>query len=153
MASGLAVESLERLAQEVFELVKQLALVSPRGRRRPGDLKEGEFLTLALLQERGTMIVGEIQRELGVLPAQMSRIVRALENRDRPFILCRINPQDKRKVNVSLTEDGQRILSQYRQLRIGRILQVIQELREDEQEKLADVVESIRDALRRGNGE
>ena len=31
----------------------------------PGDLKEVEFLTLSLLQEHGTLIVGDIQIELG----------------------------------------------------------------------------------------
>jgi CRISPR system Cascade subunit CasE len=46
------------------------------------------------------MIVGDIQRLLGVLPAQMSRIIRSLENRDRPLIACHINPRDKRKVDV-----------------------------------------------------
>ena len=54
-----------------------------RRRRRLGDLKEVEFLTLAILQANGTMIVGDIQRILGVLPAQMSRIIRSMEQRPR----------------------------------------------------------------------
>ena len=71
----------EDIAQELFQVVTQICLSTLRGRRRAGDLKEVEFLTLSLLQAHGTMIVGDIQRVLGVLPAQMSRVIRALENR------------------------------------------------------------------------
>lgn len=149
MATGIAVESLERLAQEVFEVVRQLSLAAPRGRRRPGDLKEGEFLTLAMLQDNGTMTVGEIQRELGVLPAPMSRIIRSLENRDRPTVTCRLNPQDKRKIDVTMTEEGMKLLGEYSRHRVARILDVLRELQEDEQEALATIVERVRDILRR----
>ena len=64
------------LAQHLFDLVTHFCLVSPRGRRRTGDLKEVEFLTLSIMRAHGTMIVGDIQRLLGVLPAQMSRVIR-----------------------------------------------------------------------------
>src|SRR3989442_15694279 len=90
------------IAQDLFEVVTQICLSTLRGRRRAGDLKEVEFLTLSLLHDNGTMIVGDIQRLLGVLPAQMSRVIRSLENRDRPLIQCRINARDKRKIDVVL---------------------------------------------------
>src|SRR5271154_2469917 len=99
---------LSEIAQDLFEVFTQLCLSSPRGRRRPGDLKEIEFLSLSLLQDRKTMIVGDMQRHLGVLPAQMSRVIRSLENRQVAFITCRINPQDKRKIDVCLTEAGEK---------------------------------------------
>src|SRR5437764_2049487 len=91
---------LEELAHEVLEVLTSLGLAVPAVRRKPGDLKEIEYLTLAVLHGRGTMTVGDIQRLLGVLPAQMSRILRALEDRERPMIACHINPRDKRKVDV-----------------------------------------------------
>src|SRR5213593_4884794 len=81
----------EDVARELFEVLTQLGVAARRVRRREGGLKEVEFHTLAILQERGTMIVGDIQRLLGVLPAQMSRIIRALENRPQPLISCQIN--------------------------------------------------------------
>ncbi len=149
MASGAAVESLERLAQDVFALVKYFALTGPRGRRQPGHLKEGEFLTLVLLQERGTMTVGQLQRELGVLPAQMSRFVKGLEQRDPPYILGRVNLDDKRKIDCSLTPAGVKVLNDYRQARVSRILEVLRELDEEDVEHLAVIVEHIRAVLQR----
>jgi DNA-binding MarR family transcriptional regulator len=148
MATGVAIESMERLAQEVFDVVRQLTLSAPRGRRRPGDLKEGEFLTLSMLGERGTMIVGTIQRELGVLPAQMSRIIRSLESREQPLVSCRINPLDKRKVDVSLTQAGERTLGEYRRHRVARILDILRDLEGDDREHFAEIMDRIRDIMR-----
>src|SRR5437764_12107288 len=96
----------DELAPKLFDVITQFCLTVPRHRRRSGDLKEVEFLTLSILRQHDTLIVGDIQRMLGVLPAQMSRIIRALEMRDQPLIACRINPQDKRKIDVALTPAG-----------------------------------------------
>src|ERR1700730_1779812 len=101
MATGTG-HRLEDLAQELFQVVTQICLSTLRGRRRAGDLKEVEFLTLSLLQDHGIMIVGDIQRILGILPAQMSRVIRSLESRERPLIECSINARDKRKIDVEL---------------------------------------------------
>src|SRR4051812_1598542 len=97
IASGTDV-SVEDLAHRLIETVGQLGVPIPRARRKHGDLKEDEFLTLSILHQHETLIVGDIQRQLGVLPAQMSRIIRSLEDRDQPLIACSINPQDKRKI-------------------------------------------------------
>jgi DNA-binding MarR family transcriptional regulator len=128
---------LEETARGLFDVMTHFALTGPRGRRRAGDLKDVEFLSLALLHQHGTLIVGDIQRQLGVLPAQMSRIIRALESRDRPFILCRINSHDKRKIDVSLTPAGEKALVEYQGRRVQAITDVLRRLPEEEQEELA----------------
>src|SRR5260370_1583823 len=93
----------DELAEELFDVLTRLGFGGARGRRRDGALKDLEFRTLALLQRRKTMTVGDIQRRLGVLPAQMSRVLRALEGRQVPFLNCHIHPLDKRKINVGPT--------------------------------------------------
>src|SRR5437588_13092730 len=135
MAIGIG-QRTEDLAQELFTVVTQICLSTLRGRRRLGDLKEIEYLTLSLLQSNGTMIVGDIQRLLGILPAQMSRVIRALENRDRPLIQCRINPRDKRKIDVCLTPHGEKLLLEYQSKRVGRIIERLQQLSDDDQDEL-----------------
>jgi DNA-binding MarR family transcriptional regulator len=143
---------LEEIAQDLFEVVTQLCLASPRGRRRPGELKEIEFFTLTILQERGTMIVGEIQRLLSILPAQMSRIIRSLENRPEPLISCHINPRDKRKINVCLTEAGEKALHAYQAVRVRRIVELVRDLADDEQEQMIRLLERVRGLLERNPG-
>jgi DNA-binding MarR family transcriptional regulator len=127
---------LEDIANDLFEVFTRLGLSTLRGRRRTGDLKEVEFLTLSLLQAHGTIIVGDIQRLLGVLPAQMSRIIRALEGRERPLIQCRINARDKRKVDVALTSAGEKALMEYQTSRVARLAERLRALADDDLEDL-----------------
>jgi DNA-binding MarR family transcriptional regulator len=121
--------------------------VAPRHRRRNGDLKEVEFLTLSLLHQHGTLIVGDIQRQLGVLPAQMSRIIRSLESRDRPLIECRINPQDKRKIDVILAPAGVDAFENYQSTRLGSIARLLGKLPDDDLEELNRLVDKLHDLL------
>lgn len=139
--SGLRIDE---IAQEVFELFTHLGLTTPPRRRRADGLKEIEFLTLALLHDRGTMIVGDIQRLLGVLPAQMSRIIRALETRERPMVACHINPQDKRKVDVRMTPAGEKALHDYQAAQIDRIALALRVLSPELQEEFGRVLEKLR---------
>jgi DNA-binding MarR family transcriptional regulator len=146
MATGTG-HRLEDLAHELFNVVTQICLSTLRGRRRGGDLKEVEFLTLSLLHDNGTMIVGDIQRLLGILPAQMSRVIRALENRDRPLIQCRINTRDKRKIDVVLTGSGEKALVDYQGKRVRRIAEQLQSLTEEEQDELLRVLHRLHGLL------
>jgi DNA-binding MarR family transcriptional regulator len=148
MASGTGLQ-VEEIAQDLFEVVTQIGLSTLRGRRRVADLKEVEFLTLSILHAHDTMIVGDIQRLLGVLPAQMSRIIRALENRDRPLITCRINPRDKRKIDVCLTPAGEKALLDYRNASVSRIVEHLRHLPEEDQEDLTRTLEKLATLLGR----
>jgi len=141
---------LEDTARDLLEVMTHLSLTALRGRRRTGDLKEVEFLALAILSQHGTMIVGDIQKLLGVLPAQMSRIIRSLENRDRALIACHINSRDKRKVDVVATTAGEKALFEYQQARTSRLLTVLRELPEEDQQTLARLVEKLQGLLERG---
>ena len=98
------------------------------------------------------MIVGDIQRLLGVLPAQMSRIIRSLESRDRPLITCQINPRDKRKVDVGMTQAGEKALEEYQASRTDRLVKLLRDLPEDEQENLNRLIEKLHGLLERSPG-
>jgi len=141
---------IEDIAEDLFGVVTHLCLATPRSGRRNEVLKEVEFLTLAILHDRGTAIVGDIQRQLGVLPAQMSRIIRALENRSAPLIACRINPRDKRKIDVCLTEYGAKAFQEYQKVRVHRIVELLHDLPEEDQEELTGLLDKVRGLLERG---
>jgi DNA-binding MarR family transcriptional regulator len=148
MATGTG-HRVEEIAQDLFEVVTQICLSALRGRRRLGELKEIEFLTLSILQANGTMIVGNIQKLLGILPAQMSRVIRSLENRERPMIQCRINSRDKRKIDVCLTPYGEKALMDYQGVRVGRIVDRLRNLTEDDQEDVIRLLHKLNCLLER----
>ena len=95
------------------------------------------------------MIVGDIQRLLGVLPAQMSRVIRSLEARQWPLIGCRINPNDKRKIDVGLTEAGEKALLEYQGVHVRRIAELLHDMTEEDQESLVHLLEKVRTLLDR----
>lgn len=132
------------LAERSFQVITQILLSLPQGRRRDlGNLKEMEFFTLSILQQNQPMIVGKIQKILGVLPAQMSRIIRSLESRDRPLICCEINPGDKRKINVRLTTAGEKALADYLSPRVEVISDLLEKLNEEDREELAGLLQKL----------
>ncbi|MFQ3592190.1 MAG: MarR family transcriptional regulator [Gemmataceae bacterium] len=139
---------LEELAQHLFDVMTRFCLAVPRNRRRTGELKEIEFLTLSLLHQHESLIVGEIQRQLGILPAQMSRIIRALETREKPLISCRINSTDKRKIDVILTHEGLEAFKEYQMLRVQTISSILERLDRDDREQLNRLVKRLREVMR-----
>jgi DNA-binding MarR family transcriptional regulator len=135
---------LEELAHRSFLLITRMMLGLPRARRRnSSDLKEMEFMTLAALHQHQTMIVGDIQRILGVLPAQMSRIIRSLESRSTPLVACQINPKDKRKIDVQLTPAGEQVLAEYVLPRVRAISDLLSHLNDEERESLGHLLDRL----------
>ena len=143
VASGTGTK-LDDLAHHLFDVVTRFCLNVPRSRRRSGDLKDIEFLTLSLLHQREPLIVGDIQRQLGVLPAQMSRIIRSLEDRERPLIACHINTRDKRKVDVQMTAAGDKALKDYQASRVDRIATALRDLPEEIHDDLNRLLDKLR---------
>lgn len=135
--------SLTGMAEEIFSLSTSGWQVRQRSKPQgPADLSETEYLALDLLAHRGTLTVGQIQRHVGVLPAQMSRIIRSLEsNHSRPLIACTINARDKRKVDVALTEAGRAAHRQFRDARLAVTVEVLSHVSDRE---LADLMRGLR---------
>lgn len=147
MVASEAETRLDELAHQLFDVVTRFCQVVPRGRKRSGDLKDIEFLALSLLHQREPLIVGDLQRQLSVLPAQMSRIIRSLEARERPLIACRINVQDKRKIDVILTPAGRAAFQEYQMARVRTIATLLAKLSESDLEDVNRVLGKLHIAL------
>jgi DNA-binding MarR family transcriptional regulator len=113
-------QTIRHLALQIFEVTKRNWIESQREKMKSGiDLSESEFLALDALENVASLSVGELRQHVGVLPAQMSRIIKALEQRyDEKLVLCAINPRDKRKIDVSITPKGRRVVAGYRRAKI-----------------------------------
>jgi len=107
----------------MFERTKTLWRKSQSAKFKGGyDLSESEFLTLDALEGVDSLSVGELRRSVAVLPSQMSRIIKALEQRyDEKLVLCSINAQDKRKIDVSIAPRGRRAVDAYRKSKLTQI--------------------------------
>ncbi len=142
---------LEQMSEEILELTKlgMLARNAPRKRKGAGiDLSESEFLTLDFLCKEGSLTIGELQKRIRVLPAQMSRVIRALESKtSKPLITCRINTHDKRRIDVSATDDGRRARQQYRDARLSNTVKILAGLDPHDRREFMRILGRIREIM------
>lgn len=138
-------EQLKEFAEEIFELSKHIWAAQSRSKGQT-EITETEFLALdILIKANRPLTVGDIQRQIGVLPAQMSRIVRSLESKsDQPLIQCKINPSDKRKVDVELTPAGRKAHQSYRQIKLGSAEKILLGLNEEDRAEFMRILRMVR---------
>ena len=140
------------MVAEVFELIKiaSTARAQARGSQHE-DLSEAEFLALDALTQHEPLSVGDIQKQIGVLPAQMSRIIRALEHKGKDaFVQCAINPDDRRKIDVTITPKGRKARDAYREARMAFVTAVLNEMTPDDRRQFMHVVRRVRDSVTSG---
>lgn len=134
------------MAREIFELRKLSAVAAhPRTDKDPYDLSDSEFVALDALSRTDSMTVGELQKKVGVLPAQMSRIIRSLESKaDKPLVTCTLNPDDKRKIDVAISDTGRRAYQAYQAARLGRTMHILADLEESDRLEFIRILRLIR---------
>ncbi len=142
-------KKLAEMAAEIFELTMLSILARARARsaanRDEPHLTETEFLALDSLVKHGPMTVGDIQKTIGVLPAQMSRVIRALESKPGgSFVDCSINPDDRRRVDVTITAAGLAAREDYRNLRLTMTMEVLSGLRPEDRDEFIRILRTIR---------
>jgi DNA-binding MarR family transcriptional regulator len=139
-------QQLKEFAEEIFEVSKNVWAMQSRSKgRNQTEITETEFLALDfLLKSEEPATVGDIQRHIGVLPAQMSRIIRALESKSgQALIACKINAQDKRKVDVALTPAGRQAHQAYRQVKLGSTEKMLAGLNENDRAEFVRILRII----------
>jgi len=141
-------KTLDAMAMEIFELYRVVAQMRSRQTSGKEDLSETEFLTLDVLAREGAMTIGEVQKRVGVAPAQMSRIIRSLqEHGGRGYVTCNINPEDRRRVDVCLSKRGLEAHAGFRKARLGSMMEVLNVLPPDDRLHFMRILGQIRGAF------
>jgi len=145
-------QTVRDLARQIFEMTVRTWLSSQREKLKGGyDLSESEFLALDALEDGEALTVGELRRRVGVLPAQMSRIIKALEQRyDEKLVVCSINPRDKRRIDVAITPRGRRAVEAFRRGKILATVEALRSLSDRDLTALLRVLNQVQDVLERG---
>ena len=146
MARKSKAHNLEAIAREVFEITKITWAAGRQGRQDVTcDLSQTEFLALDALQQQDCLTVGELQRRIRVRPARMSRIIKHLETGyHRPLVRCTINREDKRKVDVHITQAGDKAADTFRRSSIETTLTAMESLSERDLNDLVRIVRIVR---------
>jgi len=138
-------DELNTMAAEIFELIKLASTARQRaGANAPEVLTEAEFLTLDALTQHETLTVGDVQKRIGVVPAQMSRIIRSLENKSGDaYVTCSINPDDRRRVDVRIAPKGREAYQAYRALRLGFATEILRAMEPDDRRRFMGYLQQI----------
>ena len=142
-------EKLDEVALIVWEITRTTWIRAQRTKPEGQfDLSDTEFLTLDALDRQDGMTVGELQRHIRVLPAQMSRIIKSVETKyDVPLITCSINQDDKRKVDVHMTDAGRLAVTAFRRAQIELNLDALRGLSPEDTDELLRIVRLIQKNL------
>ena len=132
--NGVVMPRTDELAEAIFKMSMRMWR---RAAKAISDLTESEFLALdCLASKSGT--VGEVITSVQVLPAQMSRIVKRLEQAG--YVTSDLNPDDKRKVDLSITSKGKKAHQQFRKAKIAPIVEALGRLTPVERESFMSLV-------------
>ena len=142
-------DELDKMAGEIFELIKLASTARARARAgAPEVLSETEFLALDVLTQNKSLTVGDVQKRIGVVPAQMSRIIRSLENKGGDaFVTCSINSGDRRKVDVRIAPRGREAHDAYRSLRLGFAMEILRSLAPDDRRRFMGYLGQIHEGI------
>jgi DNA-binding MarR family transcriptional regulator len=115
-------------------LVRRLRQVKPEG-----ELTLSQTSALARLDRGGPATASRLAEDEGIRPQSMCTIIAALQ--ERGLVSRDADPDDGRKVVVSLTESGRQGLHGARQERVRRLAQAVSEqLTPEEQQQLAAAI-------------
>lgn len=146
MTERVSQSELNRQADEIVEMMTLGSALRSRAQKGGGDEpSEMEFLALNMLKKQGTLSVGEIQREIGILPAQMSRLIRSLEAKGGGLVKCAINDEDRRKIDVTLSKAGEKAHSHYVLLRRATGLEFLKILNPEDRATFMRVIRQFRE--------
>ncbi|MHC5112142.1 MAG: MarR family winged helix-turn-helix transcriptional regulator [Planctomycetota bacterium] len=141
-------ETLQSMGEEIFQIYRLIAIARSRRPSAKGDLSETEFLTLDSLVREEPLTIGEVQRRIGVVPAQMSRIVRAIETQGgRGLVQCNINAEDRRRIDLALTDEGKEVYDQFKHNRLGSMIAILQALEPEDRLHFMRILRKIRETF------
>lgn len=109
------------------------------------DIKLLHFEIMRVLKEEGTLHPAEIGERLLIAKAQMTHLIDKLVELD--FVKREIGADDRRTINVTLTEKGREVLDEQENLVVNAVSDNMSDLTEKELEDLCSSLRNLRDTL------
>ena len=122
-------ERYEALAREFFEVLDSASCV-PR-RDRVSETMQGEAAVMRLLMRQGRSLTpGEVSRLLGMTSSRIAAVLNALERKG--LVLRDGDLQDRRRVRVTLTQEGKAFCEQKQRCAVGDLSELLAQLGEED---------------------
>jgi DNA-binding MarR family transcriptional regulator len=109
------------------------------------DVKFLHLEIMMVLTEEGTLHSAEIGKRLQIAKAQMTHLIDKLV--ELGLVERNIDADDRRTINISLTERGQKFMEHQNSIAINAVGEYIADLEESELETLTTSLRNLRDIL------
>ncbi len=121
-----------------------------QSQRKINEMAQGELYVLNFLFNKGeTALPSEISDEMKVSTARMATILGSLEKRN--YIERTIDKNDRRKVIVSITEEGSNFVQQNQKIILDRVENLFKELGEKDSLEYVRITKKISEIFTRKN--
>ena len=131
------------LAKKMLLLRAQLSHL-PAG-EAVSDACGGEFFALSLLLAGAPSCPSALSRSMGVSSARIAALLKHLEQKG--LVLRRTDEHDERRVNVSLTDAGRKLINERRREAIERVAAALRSLGEEDALEYIRIQQKMLDAL------
>lgn len=122
-------ERYEALAREFFEALDASSCVPPND--RVSETMRGEAAVMRLLMREGRSLTpGEIGKLLGMTSSRIAAVMNALERKG--FVLREGDAQDRRRVRVTLTQQGRAFCQKKQRCAVGDLSMLLSQLGEED---------------------
>ena len=115
------------------------------------DMGMGQFRTLIVLHKQGTQTVGGVAASLKVSNASASLLIDKLVR--RKLVVRDIDPQDRRRMIVALSEPGEALMNRLRHANHENLLGWLSRLEEEDLRALRQGLESLVGVIESALGE
>lgn len=125
------------LRMATFRLARRL-----RAQRAVDSMSDGQFTVLAALRINGSHTLGELAERERVTAPSMNRTVNCLE--ESGYLLRTPDDTDRRKVNITLTEEGLAVVQETVRRRDAWLEEALAELSPGQRAVIADAAAIMR---------
>ncbi len=134
----------ERMSELIFTLRQKCALKDLYFVKKLG-ISIAEFNALVQFFTHDALGVKELAEKLDITPGGVTRIVTSLE--EKGLVLRKISPEDRRSVDVFLTETGKDMVQQIRQTSLELHAKILEQIEPQFRQPVVDAIERLIEAI------
>lgn len=130
----------EKLAQQFLEASHQFR--KNNHQKKVDETLRGEtFLILYVMKRGGSVLPSEISDAMNITSARVAAVLNSLEGKN--LITRQIDPSDRRKILVNITEEGKEIARNHQELALGVVTRMLEKLGEQDARELVRIMNRL----------
>ncbi len=130
----------EKMAQEYMATIYQMR--QQNSQKQINDTMYGENFVLFFINEHPDKVIpSDISHALGITSARVAAALKSLERKD--LIVRKIDPDDRRRILIEITKQGQEQVRQQRQQITDMTVNMLQYLGEDDAGELVRIMKKL----------